>query len=608
MTAFVSAIYHRSIKTVEYTAENGDRLLRTGGTLAWRLNNPGNLRPSRLYQGVIGVADTPNGEFAIFSSPEVGRAEKRALLRRRYNDLSLRDAIFTYAPPSENDSEQYLGFVMRRTGLSERTMIRDMNDAELGGIMGAMEQMEGYNASAETRQERWVHVTSISLSDGARPIPDYPVRIQRNGRTEEASTNAQGLLPPMVTMAAGEEVVVLEAGDEDVEVGRVTLEERSRSIVFARLLDIFTGASEPHNPPRDVPERARREPVRYIVQPGDTLSAIAQRFDTTTASLMQVNAGSIRSADRIHPGQVIWIHAQEGVQSSAAEAEAETAAPLPPGAPTETRYTVVRGDTLAGIASRHGTDAASILSANRGAIANPHLIHPGQAITIPAGRRSAAAPTRRAPPAASAAGSTNRTTSVRSRENQGHPLAIVPLNQRRAPWMEHAYAEASRWAGQTEDIIGQTINYHHELGTKWLPSLSGSSNAWCASFVNWCLRKAGYAISREHYRARSFADDANFAQIDAPIYGAIGMRGTSHVGFVYAMAGNGNPIILGGNQSDQINFRAFNKDTMRYYVPLTYLEFARTELEDPKLDTTTSTALNEALNISVNAKASGNER
>lgn len=585
----VSAVYHRDIKTVEFTADNGDRLLRTGGTLAWRLNNPGNLRPSRLYQGVIGTADTPNGAFAIFSSPETGRAEKRALLRRRYDTLSLRDAIYTYAPPVENDTEKYLGFVIKRTGLARDRLLSDMSDAELGGIMSAMEQMEGYNASVDTRQERWVHVTSVALSDGARPLPDHPVTVQRgNGESRDVTTNAQGALPPLVTRTAGEEVVLLETDGEKAEIGRLTLLDTSMSIVFARLSEIFTAASQPHNPPAEATEAApERKPIRYVVQPGDTLSAIAQRFRTTAGALQQANAATIRNANSIRPGQVVWIHG-----------EGQQAAPA--------RYTVVRGDTLAAIASRHRTSVDRIMAANQGTIANRNVISPGQVIDLPAGV-VATAPAA-APPPPARTGGTQATASTRSRENQGHPLAIVQLDQRRAPWMEHAYAEASRWAGKTEDVIGKTINYHHELGTKWLPSLSGTNNAWCASFVNWCLKEAGYTISREHYRARSFASDAAFSQIDAPIYGAIGMRGTSHVGFVYAVASNGNPILLGGNQGDQINFSAFGKSTMRYYVPLAYAEFAATELEDPNLDVTTSAALNQAMNISVNQKASGNER
>lgn len=41
MTKFISAIYHSDILTVEYVADSGDHLLRSGGTIAWRFNNPG---------------------------------------------------------------------------------------------------------------------------------------------------------------------------------------------------------------------------------------------------------------------------------------------------------------------------------------------------------------------------------------------------------------------------------------------------------------------------------------------------------------------------------------------------------------------------------------
>lgn len=38
------------------------------------------------------------------------------------------------------------------------------------------------------------------------------------------------------------------------------------------------------------------------------------------------------------------------------------------------------------------------------------------------------------------------------------------------------------------------------------------------------------------------------------------------------------------------------------------MAYANQELEDPKLDIATATALNDALGITVNLKASGNER
>lgn len=46
-------------------------------------------------------------------------------------------------------------------------------------------------------------------------------------------------------------------------------------------------------------------------------------------------------------------------------------------------YTVVRGDTLTSIARKYGTTWQTLYNANRGSIANPNLIYPGQILAIP---------------------------------------------------------------------------------------------------------------------------------------------------------------------------------------------------------------------------------
>ena len=81
MPTYISAVFNKDTRTVEFTADNGDKLIRSGGSLAWLLNNPGNLRPGGKYAKMIGQADTKSGKFAIFPTAEDGRAEKRALLR-----------------------------------------------------------------------------------------------------------------------------------------------------------------------------------------------------------------------------------------------------------------------------------------------------------------------------------------------------------------------------------------------------------------------------------------------------------------------------------------------------------------------------------------------
>jgi len=165
--------------------------------------------------------------------------------------------------------------------------------------------------------------------------------------------------------------------------------------------------------------------------------------------------------------------------------------------------------------------------------------------------------------------------------------------------MEFAFSEAQRWSGRKETQIDDSVIYHNELGLKTkFPSMTGTKNAWCASFVNWCLRKAGYQISSPHpYRARSFLGDSNFTEIEHAVYGAIAVIGTHHACFAYGQNQVTKAIImLGGNQSDQINFSEFPSKT-RFFVPAVYGPYAKNEMKDPKFTMSTKSILNKEIGI-----------
>jgi LysM repeat protein len=100
----------------------------------------------------------------------------------------------------------------------------------------------------------------------------------------------------------------------------------------------------------------------YVVQRGDTLRIIANRYGTTVTAILQLNP-QIVNPNLIYPGQVIRIRAgappTDGFQS----------------------YIVQRGDTLRIIANRFGTTVTAILALNP-QIVNPNLIYPGQVVRI----------------------------------------------------------------------------------------------------------------------------------------------------------------------------------------------------------------------------------
>jgi hypothetical protein len=92
------------------------------GVWATLNNNPGNLR-NVGQAGVIGTS----GGYAVFSTPEAGWA---ALERQIRLDAAAGDTVETfinsYAPPSENDTGNYLRFLVSGLGVPASTPLTNL--------------------------------------------------------------------------------------------------------------------------------------------------------------------------------------------------------------------------------------------------------------------------------------------------------------------------------------------------------------------------------------------------------------------------------------------------------------------------------------------------
>ena len=119
-------------------------------------------------------------------------------------------------------------------------------------------------------------------------------------------------------------------------------------------------------PTRIVP--ARVAPASYVVQPGDTISAIASRFGLNTVDVLTWNGLSWRSV--IYPGQTLTLQA--------ATTAAPAAAPTP--TPTSATHQVVAGDTVFAIAQKYSTTVDAVLSAN--GLTRASVIYPGQTLVV----------------------------------------------------------------------------------------------------------------------------------------------------------------------------------------------------------------------------------
>ncbi len=131
----------------------------------------------------------------------------------------------------------------------------------------------------------------------------------------------------------------------------------------------------------------------YVVQPGDTLSSIARRTNTTVQALAQLNG--IVNPDRILAGQTLFVGSNVGgpvvttplpvvtvpvVATSAAQPVIVTA--VPGNAVTQTgTYIVQPGENLFRISLRFNVSLSELIRAN--GITNANRIFAGQQIIIP---------------------------------------------------------------------------------------------------------------------------------------------------------------------------------------------------------------------------------
>lgn len=102
--------------------------------------------------------------------------------------------------------------------------------------------------------------------------------------------------------------------------------------------------------------------VSYLIQPTDTLSDVARRHATSWQALARLNG--LLSPDALHPGQILKVPPVDPVGGL-------------PGA----LHVVGDDETLFRIAVRHGVSPGALVTANQ--ISNSALLYPGQQLLIP---------------------------------------------------------------------------------------------------------------------------------------------------------------------------------------------------------------------------------
>jgi LysM repeat protein len=119
----------------------------------------------------------------------------------------------------------------------------------------------------------------------------------------------------------------------------------------------------------------------YLVQPGDTLTLLAFKYNTTVDAVIQANC---LLSNTLLPGSILYLP------------PAPTATPIPCGAPHGwVLYTVQPGDTLYHISQLYTITVADLQIAN--CLGNNTIIHTGQKLYVPPWAPKTATPTSTGP-------------------------------------------------------------------------------------------------------------------------------------------------------------------------------------------------------------------
>jgi len=154
-----------------------------------------------------------------------------------------------------------------------------------------------------------------------------------------------------------------------------------------------TAVTLPTGAPTPEPTVDRSQPTTYIVQSGDVLGLIAERFDADIAELRRVNG---LDGNLIRVGQELTIPALDAATAatSVPAATAATSVPSPTTAPSgpvtcsssATGHCVQPGESLLGIALKYDVTVEALRAANPGVSGD--LIKSGEVLNLPSGGAS----------------------------------------------------------------------------------------------------------------------------------------------------------------------------------------------------------------------------
>lgn len=174
--------------TVHYFDEDGNLTIRSGGTRAWRCNNPGALLKSTYSvskkRRAIGSAGYGDYVYAVYPDYETGHEALVLMLRGNiYGPLTLTQASKKYVGEDPGHGRK----IAQMSKLDPNRTIRSLNDEEFERYWKAFEKNEEWTIGKEDFIEKW-HIIGVHKKNGV--ISEYFVK---NTKTSQWVSKADGL-------------------------------------------------------------------------------------------------------------------------------------------------------------------------------------------------------------------------------------------------------------------------------------------------------------------------------------------------------------------------------------------------------------------------------
>lgn len=160
----------------------------------------------------------------------------------------------------------------------------------------------------------------------------------------------------------------------------------------------------------------------YTVQPGDTLSEIAQRFGVSVASLTEANG--LADPHRVRDGVQLTIPGAAGAVGEGTGG-----------------HLVAPGETLSGIAARYGVSVQAVAAEN--GIAMVDFVREGRRLRMPAAGSPPAAPSGVATPARVPRGEVGALLDATARRYGVDPATVKALAWQESGWNQAAVSSAN---------------------------------------------------------------------------------------------------------------------------------------------------------------------